>query len=426
MMKRAGSAALFAVGVLLVVVAVAENASAQTGFSDPDPLTLRAAMKWTSLLSRAPADSVLFPERWSGTSLWRIRLTAVARPVRNVRIEAAYEQRLNVASGDPGLFGASSFLQTGSPPPYRIEPLEDEIVETDGSLAYHHELDRALVSFPLGEVDVTLGRQAVGWGRGVLFSAVDIFAPFTPLESDREWRRGIDAVRVTAPVTDAVSVEGIAAAGESIDESAFAARAFGYVGGLDAELVAGRRFEDLFGGVSASFHVLDAELHGESAVFRTSEPVGEEGIFGVDDVVLKAVAGGSYSFDVGDGLYLLGEYHYSGFGVAETDELSYWLLADAFVSRVLRGDTQILGRHAAALRATYGLGTTLSWSLLAVSNPSDGSGVVAPGFTWTAGDRVTLSGTLYLPYGATSDAGRIQSEYGSTLRTALLTLGFYP
>ncbi len=402
------------------------GAAAETGFGSDDAFDLRAAMKWTALVSRAPADSVLFPERWSGTTLWRLRLMATIRPASRVTLELAYEQRLNLTSWDAGLLGASSFLPSGFPQPYRIEPLEDELVEVDGSMTYSHALDRALVSFPLGPTDVTLGRQAVGWGRGVLFSAVDIFAPFTPLQSDTEWRRGVDAARITAPVTDAVSLEGVAAFGETTDESAFAARCFGYLGGLDAEVVGGRRFEDVFAGASASMPVLDAELHGEAAVFWTIGPIGEPGVFGEDDVILKAVAGGSYSFDVGKGLYILGEYHYSGFGVRETDELSYWLQADDFLSRVLRGDTQILGRHAAALQATYGIGGPLSWSLLFLTNPTDGSGVAAPGFTWTATDHVTLSGTLYLPFGAESEEGRLMSEYGATPGTGLLTLSFYP
>ena len=29
----------------------------------------------------------------------------------------------------------------------------------------------------------------------MLFGAVDLFSPFSPLEADREWRRGVDAIR---------------------------------------------------------------------------------------------------------------------------------------------------------------------------------------------------------------------------------------
>ena len=37
--------------------------------------SLDAALKWTSLLSHAPEDTALYPERWSAATLWRMRLT---------------------------------------------------------------------------------------------------------------------------------------------------------------------------------------------------------------------------------------------------------------------------------------------------------------------------------------------------------------
>ncbi|MBD3368714.1 MAG: hypothetical protein GF405_11175 [Candidatus Eisenbacteria bacterium] len=422
MILRAPRRPVAALLVLASLVAAGGTAAAQTGFGNDEAFDLRAAMKWSTLVARAPADTVLYPKRWSGTNLWRLRLMATLRPASSVRLEVAYEQRLEVASGDAGLLGASTFLPSESPPPYRIEPLQDELVESGTSLMYEHELDRALVSLSVGRLDVSLGRQAVGWGRGVLFSAVDIFAPFTPLQSEREWRRGVDAVRVGAPVTHAISLEGVAAFGEDVDASAFALRLYGFLGDLDTEVVAGRRFEDLFAGASVSVPLFGAELHGEAAVYRTPEPFAER----ANELVLKAVAGGSYSFNAGRGVCVLGEYHYSGFGAGDTDELSYWLLLDGVLERILRGDLQILGRHAAALQATYGLGAPLSWSLLVVANPVDGSGVAAPGFTWTATDHVTLSGSLYLPFGEESEDGRLMSEYGATPRTGLLTLSFYP
>jgi hypothetical protein len=51
-----------------------------------------------------------------------------------------------------------------------------------------HEIDRANAQVHLRRADLTIGRQAIGWGRGVMFTSVDLFAPFSPLEVDREWR----------------------------------------------------------------------------------------------------------------------------------------------------------------------------------------------------------------------------------------------
>jgi hypothetical protein len=50
-----------------------------------------------------------------------------------------------------------------------------------------------------------------------LFGAVDLFSPFTPFEADREWRRGVDAVRCDLKLTDRASLDVVAAFGESGD-----------------------------------------------------------------------------------------------------------------------------------------------------------------------------------------------------------------
>lgn len=57
----------------------------------------------------------------------------------------------------------------------------------------------------------------------------------------------------------------VGAYGDTLDRSAFAARARGYAGTVDVEDVGGRRGQDLFGGVTSSAAVGDAEVHGEAA-----------------------------------------------------------------------------------------------------------------------------------------------------------------
>jgi hypothetical protein len=78
------------------------------------------------------------------------------------------------------------------------------------------------------------------------------------------------------------------------------------------------------------------------------------GLFGNDRLVAKALLGASYTFDVGNGLTLLGEYHYSGFGI-RTPRMQYGSSPSdtALQKRFLRGDTQTLGRHNLGLQASY-------------------------------------------------------------------------
>jgi hypothetical protein len=387
---------------------------------------LDTSAKWTSLLSRAPADTALYPERWSAASLWRARLSLRARPVPWLSAELAYEHRARSVSEGSGAAGGSGVLLAEADAPYRISQLDESLIEVGGTFGYRHELDRAFAAISCGRGQLTVGRQAIGWGRGVLFSAVDIFAPFTPLESDREWRRGIDAIRASIPLPSTFSLEALAAFGESDESSAFAGRVQGYVGDIDGELIVGKRYEDYLYAATVSAPLYDAELHGEVALFRTPEEAPEGGAFGTDDLIAKAVIGGSYSFSVGGELLIIGEYHYSGFGVADIRDVEARLEDDTFRERYVRGDTQILGRHAAAFQASYGIGggvasTDLSWIL----SPKDGSAVVSPGLSWIFSDNVTLAGKGYIGYGKGPEDGEIRSEYGATPTTGLIQISFY-
>ena len=385
--------------------------------------SLRTSLKSALVVDDPPDDPLLFPEEESAASYWRLRFDAEVRPAAWAKLELAYEQRLRTGA-------VAAFVGTGAvvgevPPPWRIEPLDWEIA-SGPSFAWRHEIDRASLTLHLGRAEVTAGRQAIGWGRGVLFGAVDLFAPFSPLEADREWRRGVDAVRAEVRLTDRISADGVAAIGESVDTSIFAARLRGYAGEVDAEIVAGWRARDLFAGLTSSAAVGDAELHGEFAVFRAPEPLPAGGAWGDPRLAPKAVLGGSYRFAVGRGLAVFAEYHWSGFGARSPDELVELLATSAeFRERYLRGDTQILQRQAVSLLATLELTNELSGQALALVSPRDGSGVLSPSFTYTLSDAASVQATLYLPWGAEPDGLTLQSDYGWMPLSAFIQIRVY-
>ena len=242
-------------------------AHAQTpGDDERSTLTLHYSLKSSALLSRAPDDPALFPDRNSATGLWRFRLEPTVHLSDHATFDLAFEQRLRAFSSSSTFTGASVLPSTAAAP-FRIRRLDWQFASSSKT-EWRGEIDRATVRTQLSTVDLTIGRQAIGWGRGVLFSAIDLFAPFTPLEADREWRRGVDAVRADVKVAERAAVDAIAALGDTVDRSTAAARFRGYAGNADVEIVGGRRARDLFGGAASSAAVGNAEVHGELAVFR--------------------------------------------------------------------------------------------------------------------------------------------------------------
>lgn len=406
----------------LVLAGAALLASVPVRAGDPDrdgawSLAFRTSIKAGALVSRAPDGGLLPADRDGAQSAWRVRIEPLARIGSRVTAGVSYEHRLSLSS-QPAAFAGLAVLPTEAPAPYRVRQLDWTVSRSQAS-SWRHEVDRAYVAASLAGVNVTLGRQAIGWGRGALFGAVDLFSPFAPLEADREWRRGVDAVRADVKITDRASLDVVGAFGERVDDSLFAARFRGYAGDVDAEIVGGWRARDAFAGMTTSAAVGDAELHGELALFRAPSALPGAG---ERRVAVKAVAGGSYRIGVGNGVLVHAEYHYSGFGAKDAAGIAGLLDDPAFRARYLRGDTQVLQRHALGLLASYEMSPELAASLQWLHGPADGSGVVGPSASVTFGDQVSLLLSVYWPYGRGPSGTGIRSEYGAASRAGLLQL----
>ena len=388
-------------------------------------LDVNTALKWTALLSRGPDDPVLFPDREAAIGLFRARFEAKYAHGPLLDANLAYEHRMRAQTrGGSGLGG--NILPGGGDAFFRLTQLDRRISGSGETFLWRHEIDRALASLHPGWGEVTIGRQAVGLGRGRLFSAVDMFAPFSPTEVDREWRRGVDAARAEYRLSETVSVEGIGVFGSSWDESALLGRVRGYFGPVDGEIIFGKRGEDLLAAVVTSAAVFGAAVHAEAAFFDVPEKRPGRGVFGNDGLVAKAVLGASYTFNVGNGLTLLGEYHYSGFGIEDPEDAARILAADAALQkRFLRGDTQTLGRHNLGLQATYPISEALSAAFLVLTGLKDGSGLLSPSAVWDVRRNVTFLAGAFAPWGPGPSEGVLRSEYGGTPWSLFLQANVY-
>ena len=387
-------------------------------------VSLDISGKLTSLASHAPEDNTLYPKRDSLTEFFRLRFGLNATYNDWINGNLAYEQSARWLSDKAAAGAGSSFLPSQVKAPYRLTQLDWEITESDTFL-YRHEIDRGLVAMHPKWGQVIIGRQGIGLGRGTIFSAVDIFAPFSPLEVDREWRRGVDAIRIERNITSTSSAELIGAFGQTWEQSALLGRARGYIGNMDAEVLLGKRAEDtmLAGVISAA--VSDAEVHSELAFFHTQERQPESGLFCNRHEVVKFVLGSSYTFNVGNGLTWLTEYHYSGFGLKDIEDVSTQLENKDFLERIIRGDTQILGRQAIASQLSYPFRIDLNGSLLILQSPQDGSGVISPSFFWDFSQHSSIVGSVFIPWGDKPSNGNLESEYGGTPISLFLQLRSY-
>ena len=57
-----------------------------------------------------------------------------------------------------------------------------------------------------------MGRQPITWGVNYFWPVLDLFGPFSPAAVDRDYKPGVDAVRLNLPVGDFSEIEMVTAA----------------------------------------------------------------------------------------------------------------------------------------------------------------------------------------------------------------------
>lgn len=313
------------------------------------------------------------------------------------------------------------------PTAFRISSLEWPTWEDDYQ-SLITEIDRASVTFDFDHGEKTsqlvIGRQAIGLGsRGVLFTAVDFFAPFSPFDVDREWKRGVDAIWYDTMLSESTSMSLACAFGPTIEEGVYIARVRGasFESNLDGEIIIGTRGEDELLAVTGSTPLGEAELHAEFAMFRVNEADPTTALFGDEHLLAKAVIGTSYNFPIGEnGLKIFLDYHYNGFGGEDITDIYLRQLDPAFQARMARGDFQTLGRHALAFQAQYDLSDESSLGINIVGNPQDASGIVTASLSYSATDDISLLFACYAAYGDEANGIFPMSEYGDSPTTVML------
>jgi hypothetical protein len=143
-----------------------------------------------------------------------------------------------------------------------------------------------------------------------------------------------------------------------------------------------------------------------------------------EEVVLRASLGVDRRFTVSRrDLLVVAEYQRDGFGARDGENYAAVLESEPF----LRGELQVLGRDEIALQGSYQWHPLWNLSGLLLWNLADGSLLLSPGFAFSAGDEITVTGGLFLGAGPDEleEGAVLPSEYGVVPATAYLSVSFY-
>ncbi len=271
-----------------------------------------------------------------------------------------------------------------------------------------HRFDRLALSWHNANWNITLGRQAVSWGSGIVFQPMDLFNPFAPTTVDRDYKAGDDLILVERLFDSGSDLQllGVFRRDEEGDTNgdvnSIGLKWHLYSGGSELEFMAGRHYDDGVFGFSLRYPIGGALMRTDWVATDLSG----------GDWKLSGIVNLDYSFAWFErSWYVFGEYYRNGFGI-DGNRIEILSLPDALIDRLSRGEVFNLMRHYTAVGAQVQWHPLWSQSLSLLSNLDDHSNLLQSQLRYEPGDNQRLEVGLIATLG---DAG---DEFGGVFVTA--------
>jgi len=297
------------------------------------------------------------------------------------------------------------------------------VISQDNNSILAHRLDRLYVDVTGQNAVARIGRQAVSWGNGLIYTAMDFFNPFDPAAVDKEYKTGDDMLygqylRQNGDDLQAVWVVRRNTNGDvSSDVDSVAAKYHGFIGNNEYDLLLAEHYDDNIFGLGGIVNVGGAVWRGDITLTHV------DNIQAKTENVTSLVTSLSYSWvSWGHNVSGIAEYFYNGFGQSNGDYSPAALANNPeLVERFTRGELFTLGRHYIALSAMIEM--TPLWILTpnVFTNASDNSLLAQLVTTYDIKQDWQILAALSLPIGASgTEFGGIDSGVtGKQLSTDL-------
>ncbi len=314
-------------------------------------------------------------------------------------------------SGSFGAFGASGSAGPG----LRYRAFDGRWRWFDGqAVTAQFTADRFNVKLALPFADVTLGRQAISFGKAYFWNPLDVFLSFDPTSFDREYKRGVDGLRVDIPIGDfsGVTVVGVLGRpnnGHAGYRSAGIVRVFTNFLDWDFSVQGGKVYGGFHAGLGASGELGPVEARAEAAYFWPLPDLRPDNATEIPEG-LSAVLGVGRMFAVFDRtLVIQGEYLFNSAAGGATLGESFVLASKGLMIQP--------GEHTLGAMASYQVSALLGISFATMFSISEQPSILLqPGLVYSAADEVELLAGAMFAFGErpTLDAGiAFNSVYGS-------------
>jgi len=286
-------------------------------------------------------------------------------------------------------------------------PVDDDLrimdltfnIEEGGRHRSLHRLDRLALQYRNGNWAVSLGRQAVSWGNGMVFSPMDLFNPFAPTVVDQDHKAGDDLILVERLFSSGNDLQFLAVgrrdqSGDITGQSAsVASKWHAFIGDAELELLAAKHYADRVLAVSARMPLGGAMLRSDIVATRLHD----------GDVKVSGVVNLDYSIVVREVLvYLFAEYYRNGFGVSKMPT-NLVMLPAPLQTRLARGEVFNMMRDYGAVGVAVPWHPLVNHSVAVLLNLNDSSSLLQTSVTYDPGDQQRLQLGFVKPLGRAGD-----------------------
>ena len=258
----------------------------------------------------------------------------------------------------------------------------DHSWQHDAGWASRLQVDRLNLAWSGGQLDATLGRQAIGFGRILISSPLDIIAPFSPEALDTDVRPGVDALRATVYYGQDGQLGAVAVLGDVSQHDSYLVYWSDNRAGIDLLALGGSLRERPMLGLGLAGSLGTLGLKGEASVYE-GEQVGTPG-GDLHRHMLIAAVEGWYRF--ANGMTLVAQYLHNGAGAKDPADYPQAALS----APIQEGLTSLLGRHYLLAAPSFELHPLVTLNGLLIWNLADDSWLLRPTLAISLADNLSL------------------------------------
>ena len=277
---------------------------------------------------------------------------------------------------------------------------------------FSHRLDRLNLSFEGDFGKIIIGRQALTWGNGLVFNPMDVFNPFSPYDSDKDYKKGGDLAYFETFFKNGNELQllyvprrDLNGGSVKFSNSSIAAKYHIFADDMEFDFMAAKHYEDFMAGIGC-VGILGSAAWRSDIIYTLAQGDMENDSF-------SFVINIDYSWVwFNKNFYGFLEYHYSSLGI-ENDYSKIFTDHD-LRTRASRGEIYGYAKNYLSTNLQIEINPLLNFNLLIITNLDDPSFRIQPLFTLSAAQNleITLGSNISLG-GRGDEYGQIQIPFST-------------